>query len=78
METVKSVNSSVSSKKRKTSGFSGLRKLFKQSIVLVALFLLWEIAPRIGLVDAAFFPPFSNVLLAWWKMVISGEFFTHF
>ena len=73
METVKSVNSAVSNKKLKNFGFSGLRKLFKQSIVLIALFLIWEIAPRIGLVDEAFFPLFSNVLIAWWKMVKSGE-----
>lgn len=78
METVKSVDLSVSNKKLKNFGFSGLRKLFKQSIVLIALFLIWEIAPRIGLVDEAFFPRFSNVLLAWWEMVKSGELLTHF
>ncbi|MFJ8248132.1 ABC transporter permease [Peribacillus asahii] len=78
METVKSVDLSVNNKKSKSIGFSGLQKLFKQSIVLIALFLLWEIAPRIGLVDEAFFPRFSNVLIAWWEMVKSGELFAHF
>ncbi|MFJ8265376.1 ABC transporter permease [Peribacillus asahii] len=78
METVKSVDLSVNNKKLKNIGFSGLQKLFKQSIVLIALFLLWEIAPRIGLVDEAFFPRFSNVLIAWWEMVKSGELFAHF
>ncbi|MFJ8258368.1 ABC transporter permease [Peribacillus asahii] len=78
METVKSVDLSVNNKKSKSIGFSGLQKLFKQSIVLIALFLLWEIAPRIGLVDEAFFPRFSNVLITWWEMVKSGELFAHF
>jgi len=78
METVKSIDLSVNNKKLKNIGFSGLQKLFKQSIVLIALFLLWEISPRIGLVDEAFFPRFSSVLIAWWEMVKSGELFAHF
>ncbi|WP_321573875.1 ABC transporter permease [Paenibacillus sp. P13VS] len=53
-------------------------KLFKQSIVLIALVLLWEIAPRTGLVDAAFFPAFSEVIRALWSLILSGELFTHF
>ncbi|WP_340395656.1 ABC transporter permease [Paenibacillus sp. FSL E2-0177] len=58
--------------------FSGVLKVFKQSIVLVLLFLLWEIAPRAGLVDAAFFPPISEVITALWNLIVSGELFTHF
>lgn len=57
---------------------SSLGKIFKQSIVLVALFLVWEIAPRIGLVDQAFFPTFSSVLISWWNLIITGELFSHF
>jgi NitT/TauT family transport system permease protein len=57
---------------------SSLGKIFKQSIVLVALFLVWEIAPRIGLVDQAFFPTFSSVLISWWNLIITGELFAHF
>ncbi|MDH6430714.1 NitT/TauT family transport system permease protein [Paenibacillus sp. PastH-3] len=53
-------------------------KVFKQSIVLVLLFLLWEVAPRTGLVDAAFFPPISEVITALWNLIVSGELFTHF
>ena len=74
----KHVSSAPKLIKQKEFGFSGLQKVAKQSIVLVALFLLWEIAPRIGLVDPAFFPSFSNVVIAWWNLVISGELFTHF
>lgn len=53
-------------------------KLFKQSIVLVALFLFWEIAPRIGIVNPEYLPPFSSALRAWWEMLISGELWHHF
>ena len=34
-------------------------KIFKQTIVLIILMAIWEIAPRAGLVDRTFFPPFS-------------------
>jgi len=78
METIKSIQSAVEPRKPKLFVFSSLQKVFKQSIVLVALFLLWEIAPRIGLVDQAFFPTFSSVVISWWNMVISGELFAHF
>ena len=53
-------------------------KLIKQTIVLIAFFTLWEIAPRVGLVDPAFFPSFSDVAKAWWGMFTSGELFAHF
>ncbi|MFJ8266026.1 ABC transporter permease [Peribacillus asahii] len=78
METIKSIQSAVEPRKPKLFVFSSLQKVFKQSIVLVALFLLWETAPRIGLVDQAFFPTFSSVVISWWNMVISGELFAHF
>jgi NitT/TauT family transport system permease protein len=78
MVPIKSVSLSLQPIKQKAFVFSGLQKVVKQSIVLFVLFLLWEIAPRIGLVDAAFFPSFSSVAIAWWNMVISGELFAHF
>jgi NitT/TauT family transport system permease protein len=78
MVPIKSVSLSLKPIKQKAFVFSGLQKVAKQSIVLFALFLLWEVAPRIGLVDTAFFPSFSSVAIAWWNMVISGELFAHF
>ncbi|HWK23529.1 MAG TPA: ABC transporter permease [Ureibacillus sp.] len=54
------------------------QKVFKQSIVLIFLAILWELAPRIGLVDPAFFPTLSEVIGAWWEMIISGELWSHF
>lgn len=55
-----------------------LLTLFKQSIVIVVLLGIWELIPRLGFVDAVFFPPFSQVAVAWWEMVITGELWTHF
>jgi len=55
-----------------------LQKLFKQSIVLLLFLVTWEVAPRIGLVDAAFFPTFTEVASAWWHMLITNELFSHF
>ncbi|MFC6334383.1 ABC transporter permease [Paenibacillus septentrionalis] len=55
-----------------------LQKLIKQSIILLLFLVAWEVAPRIGLVDPAFFPAFSEVAAAWWNMLISNELFSHF
>ncbi|SDL86065.1 NitT/TauT family transport system permease protein [Dendrosporobacter quercicolus] len=47
-------------------------------ILSVLLFLLiWEIAPRVGLVDTIFLPPFSKVAVAFWELLVTGEIFTH-
>lgn len=58
--------------------FLTVQKLFKQTIILIAFFGLWELAPRTGLVDPAFFPSFTEVVKAWWGLVASGELFAHF
>jgi NitT/TauT family transport system permease protein len=39
----------------------------------VALLLLWETAPRLGLVDPTFLPPFSEVARAWWGLAADGQ-----
>ena len=44
-----------------------------KSIAVVALLTVWEAAPRLGLVDATFLPPFSTVLGAWWDLLVSGK-----
>ncbi|MDQ0791578.1 ABC transporter permease [Streptomyces sp. B1I3] len=43
-----------------------------KSVAIVAL-LLWETAPRLGLVDPIFLPPFSEVARAWWGLAIDGQ-----
>lgn len=60
------------------SFFLGLQKIFKQTIVLLALIIFWEVGPSIGLVNPAFFPTFSEVVSSWGRLLISGELFDHF
>ncbi|MEV4680072.1 ABC transporter permease [Streptomyces kurssanovii] len=43
------------------------------SVAVVALVLLWETAPRFGLVDRTFLPPFSEVAQAWWQLAAGGQ-----
>ncbi|HWR41156.1 MAG TPA: ABC transporter permease [Patescibacteria group bacterium] len=44
---------------------------------IIVFLLLWEILPRLGVVNAHFIPSLSTVLLAIWKLVITGELFLH-
>ncbi|MFC9503896.1 ABC transporter permease [Streptomyces sp. NPDC057002] len=44
-----------------------------KSAAIVALLLLWETAPRLGLVDRTFLPPFSEVARAWWELAVDGQ-----
>ncbi len=44
-----------------------------KSVAIVALLLLWETAPRVGLVDRTFLPPFSEVAHAWRGLAADGQ-----
>lgn len=44
---------------------------------LVTLVLVWEVAPRLQLVDPYFIPPLHVVLDEWWAMATDGELWTH-
>ncbi|GIE34475.1 ABC transporter permease [Actinoplanes italicus] len=48
-----------------------------RTIAIGLLALVWEIFPRLGLVDATFLPPLSEVLVAWWDLLLSGELWAH-
>lgn len=53
-------------------------KLLPKRLLAIAIFLLiWEIAPRIGLVDPVFIPPVSVVSKALWELILSGELLKH-
>lgn len=52
-------------------------RLSRGVVGIIALALIWEIAPRLGLVDRHFVPPLSEVLDAWWELVTTGELWTH-
>lgn len=60
---------------RRIARFFG--NVITRSIVILALALIWEIFPRLGVVDATFLPPLSEVLVAWWELVKSGELWEH-
>ena len=49
----------------------------QRSVAIAALALIWEILPRLGIVDATFLPPLSEVLVAWWQLAASGELLQH-
>lgn len=40
---------------------------------IAALLAVWEIAPRLGLVDGTFLPPFTEVARAWWELLAEGQ-----
>jgi NitT/TauT family transport system permease protein len=44
---------------------------------LAGFFLLWEVAPRVGVIDEQFLPPVSAVMAAMAKMTAGGELFVH-
>ena len=44
---------------------------------IVALAAVWQIAPNVGLVDPYFVSPLSEVLAAWWDLLVSGQLWTH-
>ncbi|WP_035849091.1 ABC transporter permease [Kitasatospora azatica] len=48
-----------------------------KSVAILALLALWETAPRAGLVDATFLPPFSQVAQAWWQLLGNGQLATN-
>lgn len=50
---------------------------FKRSAAIAAFLLLWEVAPRIGLVDRVFLPPLSEVLVATGDLAVSGQLWSH-
>ncbi|SDI08557.1 NitT/TauT family transport system permease protein [Actinokineospora alba] len=46
-------------------------------VAILALLLIWETAPRLGLVDATFLPPFSEVAAAWVELLGNGQLTTN-
>ena len=74
----KSITASIPTSQRIRFSFHWAQKLLKQTAVIILLLVFWEVAPRVGLVDFTFFPPFSKVVEGWWGLVISGDLYAHF
>jgi len=55
----------------------GLRRALSRSIAIITLLAVWELLPRLHLVEPAFLPPLSEVLTTGWQLVRSGELFSH-
>jgi NitT/TauT family transport system permease protein len=49
----------------------------KRSLPLLLLAVLWEVAPRLHLVDMSSVPPLSAVVVAWWDLLRSGDLASH-
>ena len=54
-----------------------LHKCFKTCAALALFLILWEIAPRTGIVNAAYIPPFSGVLGKACALIANGEMGIH-
>ena len=50
---------------------------FTRSAAILAFLLLWETAPRVGLVDRVFLPPLSEVLVATADLAVGGQLWAH-
>ncbi|RZI50185.1 ABC transporter permease [Aeribacillus pallidus] len=74
----KSIQTTYETRKHIRFSFHWIQKLVKQIAVIILLLLFWEVAPRIGVTDPTFFPPFSKVVEGWWGLVVSGELLAHF
>ncbi|MFI1393544.1 ABC transporter permease [Streptomyces sp. NPDC020681] len=48
-----------------------------RTVAIAALLAVWETAPRLGLVDRTFLPPFSEVAVAWWQLLLNGQLVEH-
>jgi NitT/TauT family transport system permease protein len=53
----------------------GLGAFGHRSLLLIALLSVWEAAPRLGLIDPVFLPPFSEVIAAGWQLAQTGELY---
>jgi len=49
----------------------------QRGVAIALLAAVWEVFPRLDLVDATFLPPLSQVLRAWWALASDGELPQH-
>ncbi|MCI4675942.1 ABC transporter permease [Candidatus Mycolicibacterium alkanivorans] len=67
-------------KRRKQVGraiVGAVNSVLRATIVLALLIAFWEIAPRVGIVDKTFLPPFSAVINALVDLAKSGQLTEH-
>jgi NitT/TauT family transport system permease protein len=52
-------------------------RVVKPSIAILAFLALWEVAPRAGLVDKVFLPPFTEVAATFFELIGNGQLGEH-
>lgn len=52
-------------------------RVFKPAAAILAFLGVWEVAPRIGLVDKVFLPPFSEVTQTFFALIGNGQLWEH-
>jgi NitT/TauT family transport system permease protein len=60
---------------RRASGW--LSSAFEKSIAIIVFLALWEIVPRLGIVDSAFLPAFSQVVTTGVAFALKGQLWPH-
>lgn len=50
---------------------------FEKSIAIIAFLALWEAVPRLGIVDSAFLPAFSQVIVTGVDFALKGQLWPH-
>jgi NitT/TauT family transport system permease protein len=50
---------------------------YRKSIAVIVFFVLWELAPRLGLADSQFIPPLSKIIGAFGAMLPEGKLPLH-
>jgi len=78
LEQTVTLSEKINQKKSLSFPNLSLKALFKKFVAIFTLLIIWEISPRLGIVDRTFLPPFSEVIQAWWQLVLSGELLSHF
>jgi NitT/TauT family transport system permease protein len=60
-----------------SDGWLSFVRVLSGSPAILAVLALWELAPRVGLVEPAFLPPFSEVLRVTWQLIANGQLIEH-
>jgi NitT/TauT family transport system permease protein len=60
-----------------TDKWRGVLELFQKSIAIILFLLAWELAPRFGLINRSFLPPFSEVIVEGVQFAAAGKLWPH-
>jgi NitT/TauT family transport system permease protein len=54
-----------------------VERIVSRWLLVVAFFIAWEIAPRVGIVDRTFLPPLSEILVDGGRLIANGQLLNH-